>query len=486
MSSSVASGRDLGASSDRLLVLALLGLAAAVRLHDVGAGGIWLDEGYSLLQSERSLAEIFALRRYDANPPLYLLVLHVWRAVFGAGVLAATMLSVAMGVLGVALTWWVTRLRFGRTAGLVAGLLVALSRFHLHYSQEIRGYTLLFAAVAAADLFFVRWEAHGRRRDRVGWALAAFAAVTTHTFAWWVVAVHAVLATRRRAALVTTGVVLLASTPMLLALFEHLTTFRSQTWIAPPDGAALLQLLWVLGGCGTLLALLVWSLAALGLFAHLAPHLPAPLRRDDALPGWRTAAVPGAQLALPFAVWLVSVAVLPMLVERYLLLSLLPLAGLAGAGVAALRPAAARAVLVAALVLLSIGPLRDQYAQVERTALAQELSAQVAAEYRHGDVVLYTSKYEFVPFVAAHPPTMEEYLLPELEGSEASTVLRHSTTRRVRREAPAHGTYTRLWLVRHPDQSLDDITASDWFRNLTPRLEWQHPSGRLLRFDLAR
>ncbi len=469
--------------SERLLVLALLGVAAALRLHDVGAGGIWLDEGYSLLQSERSLADIVALRRFDANPPLYLLVLHLWRAAFGPSVVAASMLSVALGVLGTALAWQVMRLRFGRTAGIVAGLLVALSRFHLHYSQEIRGYALLFALVAAADLFYVRFETHGRTRDRVLWALAGFAAVATHTFAWWVLAVQALLAARRRAAFVTAGVVLVASTPLLLTLFEHLQTFRSQTWIADADSDALLQVLWVLGGCGPI-ATLVWALAALGLVTHLSPRLPAVLTREEALPGWRTAAVPAAQLAQPFVVFVVSIVVLPMLVDRYLLLSLLPLAGLAGAGVAALRLPVARALLVVALVALSVGPLREQYAQVERTALAKELSALIATEYRPGDVVLYSSKHDFVSFVATHPATMEEYLLPELEGADASTVLRHYAARRVRREVPERGTYTRLWLVRPPDESAEVVTSSDWFVALAPRLEWQHPSGRVLRFAL--
>jgi len=469
--------------SERLLVLALVGVAAAVRLHDVGAGGIWLDEGYSLLQSERSLGDIVALRRFDANPPLYLLVLHLWRSAFGPSVLAASMLSVLLGVVGTALTWQIMRLRFGRTAGLVAGLLVALSRFHLHYSQEIRGYALLFALVAAADLFYVRFETHGRSRDRVLWALAGFAAVATHTFAWWVLAVQALLAARRRAAFVTVAFVLVASTPLLLTLFEHLRTYRSQTWIPAADAGALLQLLWVLGGCGPI-ATLVWALAALGIVTHLSPRLPALLTREESLPGWRTAAVPAAQLALPFVVFVVSIVALPMLVERYLLLSLLPLAGLAGAGVAALRIPLARALLVVALVALSVGPLREQYAQVERTALAKELSALIAAEYRSGDVVLYASKHDYVSYVATHPATMEEYLLPELEGANASTVLRHYTARRVRRPVPERGTYARLWLVRPLEQDPASITASDWFVELAPRLEWQHPSGRVLRFAL--
>lgn len=478
---------------DALVLVALLVVATALRVHDLTLGGLWLDEGYSLLQSERSVADILALRRYDANPPLYTLLLHAWRAVFGPSAVAAQALSVVAGVAGVALAWAVTRRRFGSLAALAAGLVVALSRVHVHYSQEIRGYALLFALVAAADLLYVRFETHGRRRDLAGWVLASLAAVATHTFAWWVVAVHVLLAARRRALLAAAALVVVASVPLWLSLYEHLTTFKTQSWIAPADGAALLQLLWVLGGCGRL-ALLTWGLALLGAAVQLAPRLPgdraagggtpALLTRDAALPGWRTAAVPAAQLALPFVVFAVSVLVLPMLVERYLLLTLLALAGLAGAGVAAVRIPVARAALVAALVVLSIAPLRDEALQLARTAASAEIAALLRAEYRPGDVVLYTSKFDFAPMVAQHPETMEEYLLPEITGSEYSTILLSYTARRVRRDVPARGEYRRLWLVRRAVDRAEDVAASDWFTRLEPTLAWQHPSGLLLRFDL--
>ena len=468
---------------DALALAALLLLATAIRVHDLSLGGLWLDEGYSLLQSERSFADILALRRYDANPPLYLLLLHGWRALFGPSVLAAQAFSVAFGVAGVGLVWLVTRQRFGRVAALAAGLAVALSRFHVHYSQEIRGYALLFALVAAADLAYVRWEVGGRRRDLVAWTLAAIAAIATHTFAWWVIGVHVLLAARRRALLAALAVVILASVPLWLTLWQHLTTFRTQSWIGEPDATGLAHALWVLGGCGPI-AWVTWSLAALGFAAQVAPRLPSLLTRDAALPGWRTVVVPAAQLALPFVVFVLSLVATPMLVERYLLPSLLPLAGLVGAGVAALRIPAARATLIVALVVLSIPPLRDESATMARTDVSREIAALLAAVYGPAAAVIYTSKFDFVPMVAQHTESMEEYLLPEIAGSEYSTVLLDYTTRRVRRDVPARGEYRRLWLVRRAVDRPEDVAASDWFRTLDPTLAWQHPSGLLLRFDL--
>jgi uncharacterized membrane protein len=472
----------LSRRNEWLLVAGLLVLAAALRISAVGSGAIWLDEGYSLLESERGFFDILALGRYDASPPLYVLVLHLWRTLFGPGELAAKSLSVVAGVAGVAAVWLAARARFGALAALVAGLLVALSRFHLHYSQEIRGYTLLFCAVAAADFFFVRWDAAGRKKDLFAWLACGLSAMTTHYFAWWMLGVDTLLARRRRVALVAMGGLVLACTPMLATFVLHLTTYKTQAWILQPDFAALVHLLWVLGGCGPI-AVLVWGLAILGLTTQLLPRLPALLSRDEFLPGWRTAAVPGLQLTLPFLIWIASLVAMPMLVERYLLLCLVPLACLAGAGVAALRLPAARYLLITALLVFSIPPIEQHY--LARTPVTQELADLLRAEYRQGDVVLYTSKWNFVPIVALHPPGMEEYLLPEIKGDEYSTILLYYTSRRVRRDPPERGEYKRLWLVRRPEDVPEEIASTAWFQRLRPRLAWEHPNGQVLRFDLG-
>jgi hypothetical protein len=187
---------------------------------------------------------------------------------------------------------------------------------------------------------------------------------------------------------------------------------------------------------------------------------------------------------LPLVMYVASRLATPMLVDRYVLICLLPLAGLAGAGVALLPSRGMRALVIAVLVVGSIAPLREQYAQDERTALGRELAETLRAEYRPGDVVLYTSKWLFVPFVAQHPPGMAEYLLPEIAGDEYSTILLAYTARPVRRPPPARGEYRRLWLVRRPEDRPEDVAASDWFVALEPQLTWQHPSAALLRFDL--
>jgi mannosyltransferase len=139
-----------------IAVAAVLAVATVLRVYGLTAGGFHIDEGYSLIQSERDLVDIFLLNRFDANPPFYIATLHIWRGLWGDEEFALKALGVLGGILGVLGVWLAGRERFGAIAGIASSSLVALNAFHIHHSQEVRGYSLLFAAVAFADYFFVR------------------------------------------------------------------------------------------------------------------------------------------------------------------------------------------------------------------------------------------------------------------------------------------------------------------------------------------
>ncbi|MCP4040016.1 MAG: hypothetical protein GY733_23935, partial [bacterium] len=171
-------------------ILCIVAVAFALRAHGLTAGGLHLDEGYSLIQSERSVVDIFVLNRFDANPPFYILTLHLWRLAFGDSEWALKSLAMFAAVAGVFAVWLAARERFGAVAGLGAAWFVALNAFHIHHAQEIRGYSLLFAAVALADFAFVRWLRAGDRWALTGWGLASFYAVNVHHFAWYFVVVQ--------------------------------------------------------------------------------------------------------------------------------------------------------------------------------------------------------------------------------------------------------------------------------------------------------
>ena len=152
------------ASRTLLALVAILLIAFAARAALLDARSIWFDEGYSVWLARMPLDEMVRNTARDLHPPLYYAALHVWRLVVGEGEYALRFLSVLMGVLAVAVTYRFGRALGGERAGVIAALLLAISRFAIGWSQQLRMYELaLLLATLALWLAYRFW-----RRGRWG------------------------------------------------------------------------------------------------------------------------------------------------------------------------------------------------------------------------------------------------------------------------------------------------------------------------------
>jgi hypothetical protein len=60
-------------------LIALMALSAFLRSRYLG-GQFWMDEAITTGISLHPLSQIPGVLRYDGNPPLYYMLLHIWRA----------------------------------------------------------------------------------------------------------------------------------------------------------------------------------------------------------------------------------------------------------------------------------------------------------------------------------------------------------------------------------------------------------------------
>lgn len=186
-----------------LALLAIVALAAGLRLYLIDAQSLWYDEGASLRFAERSLSEIWVTT--DIHPPGYYALLSGWTGVFGRSEAALRGLSALCGVLLIGVVYRLGQRLFDTHTGLLAALLVAIDPFHVYYGQETRMYALLALLGGLALWLFVRWlDAQTRQPDNFHWPVLAGLALTnaaglyTHYFypiflivqgllfvAWW-------------------------------------------------------------------------------------------------------------------------------------------------------------------------------------------------------------------------------------------------------------------------------------------------------------
>jgi len=135
-----------------LLLLLILALGGFLRIYDLGAESLWLDEAWSIHESAMSPQQI---AEHANQPPLYFLILNFWINLFGTSEVALRSLSAIFGIISILFIYQVGSTLFNRKVGLISGLLSAISYYHIYYSQEARGYSLLLLLSLLSYLLFI-------------------------------------------------------------------------------------------------------------------------------------------------------------------------------------------------------------------------------------------------------------------------------------------------------------------------------------------
>lgn len=137
------------------LAVLLAVLALVLRLYGLSDKPLWFDEIITLNRTNLPLAELVIDALKNKHYPTYFLLLSP----FSSANIDAWTLRIPSALFGAACTFLVTRLAAeirGPQAGLVAGLLMALSPFEVQYGQEARSYTLVSCLVLIAIWGLVR------------------------------------------------------------------------------------------------------------------------------------------------------------------------------------------------------------------------------------------------------------------------------------------------------------------------------------------
>lgn len=172
------------------LSLGIVLIGFAMRLYRLGAQSLWYDETVSAYLACQELPDLIRHTAHDIHPPAYYILLRCWTWLVGDGEFALAFFSLIFGVLLIALTYGLARKLLGQHAALWSAFLVAISPFHLWYSQEVRMYTL--AAVVGMLTWWYAWRAlHGEKRA-IGYYVvaAAIGLYILYYFAFLIVAIQ--------------------------------------------------------------------------------------------------------------------------------------------------------------------------------------------------------------------------------------------------------------------------------------------------------
>ena len=141
-----------------LVVLgAIILLALAVRLHQLGYKSLWLDEVTFVRSAQMGgLFGPYGLASIS-HPPGYLFIMRLMGSISHEEWLLRLPATIA-SVLGVVAVWGLTRALVDRVTALLAAFMLALSALHLEYAQEAHSYAL-FGTLSTFFLWSLYWTA---------------------------------------------------------------------------------------------------------------------------------------------------------------------------------------------------------------------------------------------------------------------------------------------------------------------------------------
>lgn len=339
----------------RLTLIALLALA--LRLWHLGARSLWLDEGVSIGIARMSWTEFFRILSIrEANMSLYYLFLRGW-SLLGDSEFFLRLASVLFGTAAILVfAIFVSRIadRFVATS---TGFLLAISVLQIRYTREVRSYGLVLFLLALSWMFFERALRRGLRRDFVLWTLVSALAIYAHMFALLVVVAQLTCLafagiTRdqffRFARATAAGVVLISP----LMVFSLTTQANPLSWIPPLSLASFRELLQDFSN-GPLTQVAI----ACGLFLVAVAFL-IRARSSDRLP----LAVAVVGTLVPVGLTALISLHQPAFLSRYLIVAL-PSFLLAVSFALSRIPRPASCAVLAGMLLLSMGFLRNLYVE---------------------------------------------------------------------------------------------------------------------------
>ncbi len=139
-----------------ILTVALLA-AFALRIWLLGDQNVWWDEGLAIWAVRLGWGPMTLWTAADVHPPIYFWLLHAWVQFAGESEFAARFISLICGMVTVAAVYPLGKALFGRSVALLGTVLLAFSRFHVWWSQEMRMYIVATLCGVLSLYAMVRW-----------------------------------------------------------------------------------------------------------------------------------------------------------------------------------------------------------------------------------------------------------------------------------------------------------------------------------------
>jgi uncharacterized membrane protein len=325
-------------------------------------------------------------------------------------------LSALFGILCLPVIYKVASQLFDRTTGLLAAGVLALSRFHLEFSQEARMYSLLCLLSLLSIYFFIKLLEERSRFALAGYILASALMMYTHVYSFFIIAAEnlywltLLFASRDifkltwKRWLVSQVTLVILFLPWLSVQAQQFSRVQQGFWIPKLPPRLLLYTLTMYAGSNQL-AWILSLLIALAVFAGWKGWNEKPLP-EPAADESKKGRLPGRLKLYLLLLWLLCPILLPYIVSqfsspiflpKYTIAALPAFAILAARGLLSLRFHQLRMIVILLFVGFSLVVLKNYYGSAKKD-LWREAVTHFKTLAQPGDLVLFNDRSGQIPF----------------------------------------------------------------------------------------
>ncbi len=354
-----------------ILACAIIVLGLTLRIIFIGKNDLWCDEAFILAASGYyNFPEILPM---VLNPPLYYSFIGIWVKIFGVSEASLRLPSALFSFGAMFAVYFLAKRMFNAKTAIYALIIIAFNPFHLWYAQEAVTYAMTMFLATSSSYFYYRYFVDGKNRNTyIYFVLFSTLSILSNPFAIVLFAsqlIFTILASDIKA-----QKKLLAFIPALLCLPFANHFLRSTSlvmkgfWLGVPTPVSLLITLenFILGYNGTKMLYLIADIITAILSLIISTSLA---RSREKAKGVSFCLCLGV---LPILlIYIISRHVLPIYLDRAMLVFTPYFYILIGVSIAIIRHRALRILIIAILVsILSLGIWRyysDQIYEPDNT-----------------------------------------------------------------------------------------------------------------------
>jgi mannosyltransferase len=168
---------------DNIILLIIFLTGIFLRLYEIARKPLWLDEASTyFLTNQPDIQSVWVAASNDHHAPLHFIT--VWLIKFiGTSEFWLRFPSAIAGALTIIFIFLIVKELIDKNTGIIAAALLAVSPYHIMYSQEARMYGMVVLFVAAATYMLIRASRTKSRNDWILFGIACALAFYTHFYA---------------------------------------------------------------------------------------------------------------------------------------------------------------------------------------------------------------------------------------------------------------------------------------------------------------